>query len=1272
MSVSSIEGLLAALAARAGEEPAPGAAEPVIAHGLTPPVLALVAARVAAEAPARLTVVAVPDEQMARDVAADVGFFLPAEVAPERGADEDAVAPPPALRVPASEGAPYADLSSDRLSAMARMAALVRLARRGPLMPKVVVVSASALLRLTMPRAALLARTEIIAAEAEIDRDQVVARLIAAGYASAPVVEDPGTFAVRGGVLDVFTPLYRFPARVELFGDEVESIRLFEPDSQRTLRGLERLYLHPARETIVTDGDGLRARVLAAADVAHHPSRATRQLLEQIELGDEFVGIDTLTPAFHDHMEPVWSYLAGPADEPAPRWLVVDPERIAERARDELEIAEGRYQARIDDKRIGFAPAQHYASVEALTEALAAPAERIEVRTFEPAPVGAQRASASDLASYLASDPLSGTESDLVSDAGHAAAEDGAGVRFAVDDNLILRATLERTRRQNADELMQPLVDAIGRWRGADRRIAVAAGTIARARQLATLLEEYGCAAHVSEARRLDADAIAPGGPPVLLAGDVSAGFDLASDDLVVLTADDIFGRRRRTSAQQRAAAKRAKKALRGGLSDFSQIKPDDYLVHALHGIGQYKGLVKLPVARTGPAAGLEIDFLHIEYRGGQLYVPMYRLGDVQRYVGAEGHAPKLDKLGGGSWQKARRKASLQIRALAEELLKLYAQRAAESGYGFPPADAMFHEFEATFAFEETPDQQRAIDDVMADMERAQPMDRLVCGDVGYGKTEVALRACFKAVLGGKQAAFLAPTTVLVEQHYNTMVARFSGWPVEVARLSRFQSRAEQVETVKRLAAGAVDIVVGTHRVLSRDVRFKDLGLVVIDEEQRFGVAHKERLKRFRTHIDVLTLTATPIPRTLHLAMSGLRDLSIIATPPADRRAIRTFVSRVDDGVLREGIRRELGRGGQVFFVCPFIAAGARGRGPTQRAAGKRAGRGEPVREGRSRGLEDWAAHLRALVPGARVAVAHGQMSVDELERVMVQFVDGEFDILVSTTIVESGLDIARANTMFIDRADYFGLAQLYQLRGRIGRGAERAFCYLLVPPPEKLSTDARRRLETLQRFSELGAGFQIASHDLEIRGGGELLGAKQSGAIAALGFETYASMLAQAVAELGARGDMAIARPLDPELNVEVPGFIPDDYVPDTAQRLDLYKRLSDADDEDEIRALLDEIGDRYGAVPDEVQMLGDLMALKVHARALRAVSLEVTARRISLALAEDTPLGPDELRALRGRGGWRVTRDQRLAHDFSPAEVRAPTASAHERLLELVACVT
>jgi transcription-repair coupling factor (superfamily II helicase) len=1033
-----------------------------------------------------------------------------------------------------------------------------------------------------------------------LDRDAAARYLVRAGYVRTTVVEDPGSFAVRGDIIDVYPSSASYPIRLELFGDEVESLRTFDPQTQRTLRQIEEMTLHPVRETIATEGARVRERILEAADAASQPSKQTRQLLEAIDNNEQFVGVDALVPAFHREMVPLADYL--PEDS---LWMVLDPSSIEDGLNDQLELADARHQDRLEDHRLSFPPEAHYLSADEVCAQFDAASERVDIHGIE----------------------LDGQRSD------------SDGLRIRVDGNHVLRAALERARRTGVAELTRPLADAVADWSKNQWRILIACSSDNRGQRIAGALAEYD----VSTARddTLSLNDAAPG-VPLLVKGRLSAGFVSPSDGLVVVSDDEIFGARKRRSQRQRSLSKKARAALLGGVDDFSQIAIDDYLVHDLHGLGQYKGLIKLP------AGGTEIDFLHLVYRGGTLYLPVYRMGEVQRYVGAEGHRPRLDKLGGSTWISARKKARADVRALAEELLQLYAQRAALGGHAFPPADDFLRQFEATFEFEETPDQQRAIDEVETDMEAASPMDRLICGDVGYGKTEVAIRALLKAVLGGRQVAMLAPTTVLVEQHFQTMRRRFEGWPVKLARLSRFQPRKQQLETVKGLADGSIDAVVGTHRLLSKDVRFKDLGLLIIDEEQRFGVAHKERLKRMRTQIDVLTLTATPIPRTLHLAMAGLRDLSIIATPPADRRSVRTFVARPEDSTLREGIRRELSRGGQIFFVVPRI---------DERSD--------------ERSLGEWVEHLQTLVPEARIASAHGRMKATALEKAMVGFVDGESDILVSTTIVESGLDIPNANTMFVAQADRFGLAQLYQLRGRIGRSRERAFCYLLVPKVAKLTDEAKRRLETLQRFTDLGAGFAIASQDLEIRGAGELLGKKQSGTIAAVGFDAYTTMLEEAVAELQGQ---EIHRPRDPELNTDVAAFIPDDYVPDTSQRLDLYKRLSAADTSDDIGEVVNEIADRYGPIRPEVQILADLMILKGIARGLGVQSLELSPKKLALAFAASSPIDPLKMVTLvqKQQNKYRLTADQRLLIGLRADDAESALEQGRSALLELSACVT
>ena len=1138
----------------------------VIVLGATPGWTAWLAAQLGTRE--TMLVVVAPDDTAARQLSADLAFWRIEDIA----------------LLPGIDVSPYADLSPDRSCIVERVATLYRITQP-ELRPRLVVTSAEALVRKTLPPAELAARGRSVKKGDTVDRDELAAMLVAGGWTRTPVVDEPGTFAVRGGLLDVFAPLAPHPVRIELFGDEVDSLRMFDAESQRTLRPIDVVHLHPVRETITTGTRDVRQRLRDYADEIAFPTKATRQLIEQVEGGGVFVGIEALTPAFHDRLVAIGEYM--PADA---RWIILDPDACRRTIADVWGDADARYPQRIGatgtkDRALSYPPDAHFVTAEV---ALHAP-RRVELPILE-----------------LKDQP-------------------GTKIRVKPDDLHVLALELERARTFGDTEHVAPLATAIAKWRRDGLRVVLACDSQSRIDRLFGVLRNRGIDARLAEPTEKpgerDGVTIITGAPP--------HGFASTRDGIALVIAADVFGQRTHHTSK---AKKRAKDALLGGVSDFSQLTPGDYLVHQRHGVGRYHGLERLAVAGAS-----DVETLKLEYDGGTLYLPVYRLGEVQRYVGADGHGPRLDKLGGQTWEITTSKVKRHIRALAEELLQLYAQRASLPGHPFPPADDTFRELEATFPFDETPDQAAAIDAVLADMEAPRAMDRLVCGDVGYGKTEVAMRAVFRAVQGGKQACILAPTTVLVEQHFRTMSERFSGFPVNLGKLSRFQSKGEQIETVKKLADGAIDIVVGTHRALSADVRFKDLGLLVIDEEQRFGVAHKERIKKTRTQVDVLTLTATPIPRTLHLAMANLRDLSIIATPPADRRAVRTFVSRVDDTTLREAIEREIARGGQVFFITPTI--GQMG----QKAADHRLPHDDRPQPKKTRPRDDdrtigeWAEYLQGLVPKARIGIGHGSLTAEQLEKVMVQFVSGELDLLVATTIVESGLDIPKANTMFVARADAFGLAQLYQLRGRIGRSKDRAYCYLLVPEPEHITEEARRRLETLQRFTELGAGFQIASQDLEIRGGGELLGAKQSGSIAAVGFDQYVRMLDAAVAELGGK---PIHSAIDPELSIETPGFIPDDYVPDPGQRLELYKRLSAVDSDDDLQAVIAEIADRYGPLPGDVILLGELMGVKAIARNAGVLALEISSARVAIALPQSTPVAKLVLQS-----GWRKLPDGRFS---------------------------
>jgi len=769
-------------------------------------------------------------------------------------------------------------------------------------------------------------------------------------------------------------------------------------------------------------------------------------------------------------------------------------------------------------------------------------------------------------------------------------------------------------------------------------RVIVAARAETQVERLTGLLRHRDVAVKALlgrfDPRRLDDADTAARRAALVVTGSLARGVVAPAEGVALVTEEEIFGARAHRRAARAASGAASKN--RAFVEDLRNLAAGDFVVHVEHGIGRYLGLVHKQVN------GLTVDLLAVEYTGGdKLYLPVYRLNQIQKYAGGDA-APKLDRLGGQTFAKTKARVQKNLRRMADELLRLYAERRAAVGEAVPPPDDDYRAFEATFPFDETPDQARAIVDVDVDLEAPRPMDRLVCGDVGFGKTEIALRAAFRVACAGKQVAVLCPTTVLAQQHFRSFEARMASYPIHVRAMSRFQTKAEQDAVNRGLRDGSVDVVVGTHRLLSRDVHFKRLGLLVVDEEQRFGVTHKERIKQLKTDVDVLTLSATPIPRTLQMAVTGLRDMSIISTPPLDRRAIRTIVTRHDENVIRDAVTRELGRGGQVFYVY-----------------------------NRVEGLYERAARLAQLVPTARIAVAHGQMAEAALEQAMLDFVEGRFDVLCATAIIESGLDIPRANTIVIDRADMFGLAQLYQLRGRVGRSKERAYCYLVVPPPNAMTDEARSRIEALERHTELGSGFQIASLDLELRGSGDLLGAEQSGNVAMVGFELFCTMLDEAVHEL--RGE-PVAHDVDPELSFDADALLPEDYVADVGVRLSLYKRLASAIGAEEVQDLASEMEDRFGPPPPEARRFVHLMRLKTELRRLKVLGCEATAKGVTLHLRDDTPLDPAKLtRLLAGKASpYKISPDMRLTRRSKEAEAFTSGLEAVDKLLsELSGCL-
>jgi transcription-repair coupling factor (superfamily II helicase) len=687
--------------------------------------------------------------------------------------------------------------------------------------------------------------------------------------------------------------------------------------------------------------------------------------------------------------------------------------------------------------------------------------------------------------------------------------------------------------------------------------------------------------------------------------GDLSAGFRLSQAGFAVVTESEIFGPRRRT----RAAAGRRPEAGEAFATRLEDLKRDDFIVHRDHGIAQYRALAHLVIGEE------EGDFLQLEFAGNdRLYLPVRGVNLVQRYVGADDTPPRLDRLGGAAWVKAKAKAAQAVRVMARELLEVHAARRVLRRKPYGTGDEVYEEFEARFPYEATPDQERAVEETLADLQGETPMDRLVCGDVGYGKTEVAMRAAFRVVSEGRQVAVLVPTTVLALQHHQTFSERFKDYPVVIEELSRFKSPKVQSQILTRLAEGRVDIVIGTHRLLGKDVTYRNLGLLVVDEEQRFGVRHKERIKQSRKLVDVLTLTATPIPRTLHMGLVGLRDLSVINTPPEDRLAIRTFVMHWDESTFAEAVRREMARGGQVFFV-----------------------------HNRVQTIAEAARLVKRLVPEAKVVVAHGQLEERKLERVMLSFQRGMADVLVTTSIIENGLDLPNVNTLLVDRADKFGLAQLYQMRGRVGRGAHRAYAYLFIPRAASITADAKKRLSALQELVELGSAFKLAAHDLEIRGAGNLLGADQSGHIAAVGYEMFAELLDRAILEM--RG-MPLEEEVDVEIDLKIPAFIPEPYVADTGQRLSVYRLLSLARSEEEVGDVESDLIDRYGDLPGEVVHLAEAVRVRILARALRVKTIERRGRELLLTWGDPERVDPGRAIGLAraSEGELRLLPDNRL----------------------------
>ena len=1056
----------------------------------------------AARAHAGVVVAVARDTHAAHALEGDLRVFA--------GSDLDILHFPDWETLPYDLFPPHPEIVSQRIAALYRLPTT----RRG-----VLVVPIATLMQRLSPRSFIGGSSLVLELKQRLDLADEQQRLQASGYRNVPQVQEPGDFAIRGALLDVFPMGSAEPYRIELFDREIDSIRTFDPETQRSLHKVEKVNLLPAREFPLTDEstkafrNTLRERF--PIDPRHCP------IYQDLKEGTTPAGIEYYLPLFFDHTETLFDYLGDSA-------LFVLAENALDAAESFWSQAQQRYDSRAHDIERPILPVTElYLPPDRLREQLN---QRLRVEIAakgtnehvidigtQPAPVvpinRRGEAPAQELKDFVANYP----GRVLI-------ATDSAGRREALIEQLA-QADLKPQVVASWHEFLKPSSPSSLGGEGVKFCITIAP---------------------------------------------LDDGFALTDPAITVLTDRQLFGERAQQTRRRKTAVRDPEAVLR----DLSELSIGAPIVHTDHGVGRYQGLVKLDVGGGG-------EFLAIEYaKGDKLYVPVAQLHLVSRYSGTAPEMAPLHALGGDAWERAKRKAAQKVRDAAAELLALYAQRDARPGHAFVYDRALYEQFAAAFPFEETPDQLQAIESVIADLASGKAMDRVVCGDVGFGKTEVALRAAFVAASAGKQVAVLVPTTLLAQQHYQNFRDRLADWPVRVEVISRFKSKKEIDAALASLHDGRIDVMIGTHRLLQADVKFKELGLVIVDEEHRFGVRQKEALKKLRAEVDLLTLTATPIPRTLNMSMSGLRDLSIIATPPAHRLAVKTFIAPYDPALVREAFQRELSRGGQVYFLHNEVDT-----------------------------IERTARDLSALIPDARLRIAHGQMPERELEQVMLDFYRQRFNVLVCTTIIESGIDVPSANTILINRADRFGLAQLHQLRGRVGRSHHRAYAYLIVPDRRAMTADAEKRLDAIASLEELGAGFTLATHDLEIRGAGELLGEEQSGQIEAIGFALYNELLERAVRALksGKVPDFDLVDEHDADVELHIPALIPDSYLADVHARLTLYKRIASARGADALRELQVEMIDRFGLLPDAVKNLFAVAAIKLGATAIGMKKLEL-----------------------------------------------------------------
>ncbi len=1090
--------------------------ESAIAHVLTPPLPARADERIqwgrlyggadalaiasAAERFDGLLLVVVEDIQSAVRLEQGLRFFL--------GTDAHKVFSFPDWEtLPYDVFSPLPELVSERLRTLHRLPR----AEDG-----ILVVPVATLLQRLPPRSYVEGNSFLLQKGDRLPLQEMRRQMEQAGYRTVSQVLAHGELAVRGSLLDIFPMGSAHPYRIDLFDDEIESIRTFDPETQRTLEKIDRIDLLPAREFPMDEAGITHFR--RAYRTSFEGDLHSSLIYREVSDGNTPGGLEYYLPLFFEQTATLFDFL------PDNR-ITIRYDACLEQADSFMEQVTARYEQRRHD---------------------------IERPVLPPR------------ALYLDADELAGQLNRGQAIRLQRSEIQSRNKGYAAFHNFATRAPLPLGFQARAAQPAAALQNFLAQQPG---RVLFVSESAGRREILLETLGGYGI-----RPKTVDSwgDFLLSELSLALTTAPIEQGIWLDDNGLVIITETQLLGERVRQERRRKGRFQDSEQVVRN-LTELHEGAP---VVHEDHGVGRYLGL------RTLEVGGMTTEFLTLKYaKGDKLYVPVSSLHLISRYSGASPENAPLHRLGGDQWEKIKRKAAEQVRDVAAELLEIYARRAANQGYAFPRAGEEYAAFAADFEFEETPDQLQAIEAVLADMQSPQPMDRVVCGDVGFGKTEVAMRAAFMAVQGGKQVAVLVPTTLLAQQHYQNFADRFADWPVQVESLSRFRSGKEQSKILQGLAGGTVDIVVGTHKLLQEDVKFKNLGLVIVDEEHRFGVRHKERLKSLRSEVDLLTLTATPIPRTLNMALSGMRDLSIIATPPVARHPIKTFISQWNDVLISEACQREIKRGGQVYFLHNEVST-----------------------------IENTAGKLEKLLPGARVQVAHGQMRERDLEGIMRDFYHQRFNILVCTTIIESGIDVPSANTIVINRADKLGLAQLHQLRGRVGRSHHRAYAYLLTPPPKTLTADAKKRLEAIESMEDLGAGFTLATHDLEIRGAGELLGEGQSGQIHEIGFSLYTELLERAVKALKAGKQPTLDRPLDhgAEIDLQIPALLPEAFIPDVHTRLVLYKRIASAEDREELRELQVEVIDRFGLLPEPAKALFGITELKIKAQPMGIRKLE------------------------------------------------------------------